>query len=138
MDLFLWPTVGGIIIGLAASLLLISHGKIMGVSGIIGGLLTLYTPQTSWRLSFLVGLLSGGFILTQFMPHTIVSPTNTSPIMIAIAGLLVGYGTRLSNGCTSGHGICGLTRFSLRSFVATMIFMATGFCTATCLALYIK
>ena len=138
MDLFLWPTIGGIMIGLAASLILISHGRIMGVSGIIGGLLTPDNAQTSWRLSFLGGLLSGGLMLTLFMPHTIVSPENTSPTMIAIAGLLVGYGTRLGNGCTSGHGICGLTRFSIRSLVATMTFMATGFCTATCITLFLK
>ena len=131
----LWATIGGGLIGLAASWLLLAKGRVAGISGIVGGLLGPVDAQTTWRLSFLGGLLAGGVILVASMPTVIAAPVGRSMGMVAVAGLLVGYGTRLGSGCTSGHGVCGLTRFSPRSLVATLTFMATGFATATVLGL---
>lgn len=127
----LWATIGGGLIGLAASWLLLAKGRVAGISGIVGGLLGPVDAQTSWRLSFLGGLLVGGLILMVTMPTVIAAPDGRPLGLVAVAGLLVGYGTRLGSGCTSGHGVCGLTRFSPRSLVATLTFMATGFATAT-------
>lgn len=117
--------IGGILIGLSASLLLLSHGKIAGISGIVGGLLTPGTPDRGYRLWFLAGLLAAGAALAALRPSTFSSAS--SPLwLVAVAGLLVGYGTRLGSGCTSGHGVCGISRLSARSITATMTFMATG------------
>jgi uncharacterized membrane protein YedE/YeeE len=130
-----WATVGGGLIGIAASWLLLSKGRVAGVSGIVGGLLGAWDEQSSWRFSFLGGLLVGGGILISALPETIVAPADRSLVLVALAGAVVGFGTRLGSGCTSGHGVCGLTRFSARSLVATLTFMATGFMTATLLGL---
>ena len=126
---------GGALIGLAASWLLFAKGRIAGISGIVGGLLGPWGPESAWRLSFLLGLLAGGGVLVATMPGAIAAPSGRSLAAVAVAGALVGYGTRLGSGCTSGHGVCGLTRFSPRSVVATLTFMATGFVTATLLGL---
>ena len=136
MTSILWATAGGGIIGLAASWLLLAKGRTAGISGIIGGLLSRWNDQSSWRWSFLLGLLVGGGILMAILPQTIAGPESRSLTLVAIAGGLVGYGTRLSGGCTSGHGVCGLTRFSPRSLVATLVFMATGFVTATLIGVF--
>ena len=135
LNSILWATAGGAIIGLAASWLLLAKGRVAGISGIIGGLLGQIDAQTSWRLSFLVGLLVGGAALVIALPETIVAPAGRAQWVVALAGVLVGYGTQLGSGCTSGHGVCGLTRFSPRSLVATLTFMATGFATATLIGL---
>lgn len=121
--------IGGVLIGLSASLLLLSHGKVAGISGIVGGVLG--GDGVIWRAPFLVGLLLSAPLALQFLPHDLQlelfrNTTNRGVIMLIVAGLLVGIGTRLGNGCTSGHGVCGLARASKRSFVATMTFMATG------------
>lgn len=117
--------VGGMLIGLSASLLLLSHGKIAGISGIVGGLMAPGTEDRSYRLWFLAGLLAAGAGLRALYPAAFGGAT--APLAaVALAGLLVGYGTRLGNGCTSGHGVCGLSRFSPRSLAATVTFMATG------------
>ena len=131
----LWAVVGGALIGLAASWMLWTKGRIAGISGILGGLVGPWNDQSSWRVSFLIGLLVGGGILAVTMPETIVAPDDRSLIWVGVAGGLVGYGTRLGNGCTSGHGVCGLSRLSIRSLVATVTFMATGFLTATAIGL---
>jgi hypothetical protein len=133
MQDILWAIIGGGLIGLAASWLLISKGRIAGISGILGGLLGTWNLDSSWRFSFVFGLFVGGGILMLTVPEAIVAPHGRSLLMLGVAGVLVGYGTRLGNGCTSGHGICGLTRFSKRSFVATLTFMGTGFLVATVL-----
>lgn len=136
MTSILWATAGGGLIGLAASWLLLAKGRVAGISGIVGGLLDTWDEQSTWRLSFLLGLLVGGGALMAAMPEAIVAPAGRSLVLVALAGGLVGYGTRLGGGCTSGHGVCGLTRFSPRSLVATLTFMFTGFITATLLGLF--
>ncbi|MBN8195091.1 YeeE/YedE family protein [Thalassospira povalilytica] len=122
---------GGGLIGLASGLYLLLNGRIAGISGIVGGLLSSSKGSTSAfeRLAFVIGLIAGPLVLitgTSIEAQSVV----TSPLpVIVIAGLLVGVGTTIGSGCTSGHGICGLSRFSLRSLVATLSFMAAGFVT---------
>jgi len=123
--------IGGAIIGLSASLLLLSTGRIAGISGILGDLLKPKSGEKHWRVLFIFGLFVTGSLGVVFMPEQIQTPKDHSLVALVAAGLMVGFGTRLSNGCTSGHGICGLSRFSKRSFVAVLTFMATGFITAT-------
>ena len=132
----LWALLGGALIGLAASWLLLAKGRIAGISGIVGALLRRGDDQSSWRLSFVGGLIVGGGLLMLIWPNTIVAPAERSHLQIGFAGLLVCYGTLLGSGCTSGHGVCGLSRLSLRSFVATLTFMATGFVTATLVGVF--
>jgi hypothetical protein len=117
---------GGLLIGLAASMVLLSHGKISGISGIYGGLLAPPVPDRGFRVSFLLGLVVAG-LLTALIKPDLFPKVEVTPLYLAIpAGLLVGFGTRLGNGCTSGHGVCGISRMSTRSLVATMTFIATG------------
>jgi len=120
---------GGVLIGLAAAVLLLCNGKIAGISGILSGLWTRGSPERQWRQLFIIGLLAGGFLT----PLLVGRPLDTfiaAPAWLTVcAGLLVGFGTRLGNGCTSGHGICGLARLSVRSLVATLTFMATAMLT---------
>ena len=123
------PFLGGALIGLSASLLLLSHGKVAGISGIVGG--ALRGDGVIWRAPFLIGLFISAPLMSLFLSPELqremfANSTGHSALMIAIAGLLVGVGTRLGNGCTSGHGVCGLARASKRSFAATMTFMGTG------------
>lgn len=130
---------GGIIIGIAASGLLWLNGRIAGISGIIGELLPPSPSKETWRLAFVLGLLTAGFIALNVDPSRLgIPPDNRPLITLGIAGLLVGLGTGLSNGCTSGHGICGLARRSLRSLIATLIFMSAGMLTATTYAYFWK
>ena len=128
--------VGGAIIGCAASLLLLSTGRIAGISGILGDLLKPSSEDKHWRVLFVFGLFVTGSLGAVVMPEQIQTPQDHSLVAIAAAGLFVGFGTRLGSGCTSGHGICGLTRFSKRSFVAVLTFMATGFATATAIQIF--
>jgi uncharacterized membrane protein YedE/YeeE len=120
---------GGALIGLASILLLVSHGRIAGISGIAGGLLQRTTLDRTWRLAFVGGLAVAGVVAAIVVPQAI-GPSVRSIAAVVIAGLLVGYGTRLGNGCTSGHGVCGVSRGSGRSLVAVVTFMATGAITA--------
>ena len=131
MESILYAIGGGALIGLSASWLLLAKGRVAGISGIVGGLLGRWNEHSGWRSSFVVGLLAGGALLVGALPETIAVAEGRSVAVMAVAGLLVGYGTRLGSGCTSGHGICGLTRFSARSGIATITFMATGALTAT-------
>jgi uncharacterized membrane protein YedE/YeeE len=121
----LTATLGGLLIGGAASWLLIANGRIAGVSGILGSALAGPHADRTWRASFLVGLPLGAFATSEFRGGLDVQIT-TPPVALIIAGLLVGFGTQLGNGCTSGHGVCGLARRSRRSLIATATFMATG------------
>ncbi len=116
---------GGILIGVASALFVLANGRIAGISGILGGLLRPAAGDVRWRLAFLLGLIVAPALVYQFMPYqapTIDADTGT----LLAAGLLVGVGTRYGGGCTSGHGVCGLSRLSPRSLVATLAFMAAG------------
>lgn len=126
-----WVTaaIGGVLIGTASALLLLTHGRIAGISGITGSVLQKATPDRAWRYAFLAGLAVAGVSVALVHP-TAIGATVRSPITLALAGLLVGYGTRLGSGCTSGHGVCGLSRRSARSLVAVAVFMTTGALTA--------
>lgn len=119
---------GGGLIGLAAAGLMFFNGRIAGISGIWSGLWFERGDQ-SGRMSFIGGLLVGGLILRLVYPAAVPDLGRISWLQMGLAGLLVGIGTRLGSGCTSGHGVCGLARFSVRSLVATATFMATGFIT---------
>jgi uncharacterized membrane protein YedE/YeeE len=123
---------GGVLIGLAASLLLIASGRVAGISGIVGGLLAPRAGDRAWRLLFLSGLLGSGLVMAAITPSA-MSASPRSLGWVAAAGVLVGVGTRLGNGCTSGHGVCGISRLAPRSLFATATFMATGILTATLL-----
>jgi uncharacterized membrane protein YedE/YeeE len=122
---------GGILLGIAAGALFLNSGRILGVTGIVEGLLTPKSADSPWRFKFLLGMfaspLVAKFILPAELMHTPRIDANW--IMVIAAGLLVGFGTRWGAGCTSGHGICGLSRLSMRSLVATLSFMSTGFVT---------
>lgn len=122
---------GGVLIGLAASAMMLGLGRIAGISGIYGGLLRPKAGDTSWRLAFVGGLLLAGLVASLFTTDLIVATDTRSLATTVAAGLIVGVGVRIGNGCTSGHGVCGLSRFSRRSLVATMTFMGTGIATAT-------
>ena len=119
---------GGAIIGLAAALLVLFNGRIAGISGIIGGLIRPKTGDISWRLAFMLGLIAAPIVWQFFTPLPNIQ-IDTSYTLLAIAGLITGIGTRYGAGCTSGHGICGLSRISPRSIIATLAFMGTGFVT---------
>jgi len=121
--------VGGVLIGLASLAALLASGRVVGISGVVGGLLPPRPGDSSWRWSFLVGLLSGGALLQLVWPQTLEFSHQGSTASLIAAGLLVGVGTRVGNGCTSGHGVCGVSRLSQRSLVATGIFMAAAIAT---------
>ena len=123
-------TVGGVLIGLSAALMLLLFGRIAGISGMIGGLLEPQPGETAWRATFVAGLLAGGVALGMYFPGNFVVEVERSPLVIVAAGVMVGFGTRLGSGCTSGHGVCGISRFSRRSLLATFTFMCTGAVTA--------
>ena len=120
--------IGGSIIGIAVSLLLLFNGKVLGVSGILGELFNNPLSKNYWRLFFVLGLLISPLIYSIFYPIPIIEITSNKPLII-VGGLLVGFGSRLGSGCTSGHGVCGLARLSVRSFIATMTFIFLGFVT---------
>jgi len=120
---------GGMLIGLAAVLLLLANGRIAGISGIVGGLLTRATADMGWRVAFVAGLWLGAIVYWLVRGEVFaVQLAAAWPVML-IAGLLVGFGTRMGGGCTSGHGVCGIARLSKRSTVATLVFMGAGIVT---------
>ena len=119
---------GGVLIGAAVAMLLLLSGRVAGVSGIVGGLFRRQRGDVAWRIAFIAGLLVSPAIYAVAVAAPVIRFDATYPTLIA-AGLLVGYGTRLGSGCTSGHGICGMSRLSPRSIVATLAFMAAGFVT---------
>lgn len=119
---------GGALIGLATALLLLLNGRIAGISGILGGLLRPARRDVAWRVAFLLGLMGASLVYGLFAPLPVPHIEAGTGTLIA-AGLLVGVGTRYGAGCTSGHGVCGLSRLSPRSLVATLAFMVAGFVT---------
>lgn len=125
---------GGGLIGLAAGLLLTGLGRIAGISGIVAGLFRVREPDSGWRWAFVAGLLLSPWLLQGLRPGLAIFPPVAVPhpgqwALLAVAGLLVGYGTRMANGCTSGHGVCGLARLSSRSLVAVLLFMSSAILT---------
>lgn len=117
---------GGLLIGAAAALLLLLIGRIAGISGLLGGLLQPVRGDLSWRLLFLLGMLSAPFLVLLGTGRFPAITAVASERQLIVAGLLVGFGTRLGSGCTSGHGVCGIGRRSVRSLVATVTFIAAG------------
>ena len=120
---------GGVLLGLASALFILLNGRILGISGILGGLIPPKRVDALWRLAFLAGLFASPWLFKAFAPTNFLSAPrlDANVILLIIAGLLVGLGTRYVSGCTSGHGVCGLARLSPRSLVATLTFMAAGF-----------
>ena len=120
---------GGVLLGIASALFILANGRILGISGIVGGLLRPKSGDAGWRIAFLLGMLAAPVTLKWLAPAGFLSAPriDASVTAVVVAGLLVGYGTRLGSGCTSGHGVCGLSRLSPRSLVATGTFMAAGF-----------
>jgi uncharacterized membrane protein YedE/YeeE len=122
----LTSTIGGVLLGTASSLLFVLNGRICGVSGIVGDLAAATRGDRSWRLAFIAGLLVGGVGLTLVRRDLVALASEQTIGASILAGVLVGVGTRMSHGCTSGHGLCGIARLSKRSIIATLIFMAAG------------
>ena len=120
---------GGVLIGLAATLLLWLNGRVAGVSGIFNGVIFPKREDIAWRAAFLVGLIVAGGLYMALVPGASLPRIGYSRAALVVAGLLAGFGTRMGNGCTSGHGVCGLGRLSLRSLVAVLTFMATAIAT---------
>lgn len=124
--LILKSLLGGALIGLSVTLMLLFNGRVTGISGILYSTLAKPSQEGLWRWLFLFGLISGGFFMNSIQPELFMNFTGRSEIIVLIAGLFVGYGTVLGSGCTSGHGVCGISRFSVRSLLATMTFIFFG------------
>lgn len=122
---------GGVLIGVASALFILLHGRILGISGILGGLLPPKANDATWRITFLLGLFAAPLVFSALAPvgYMQIPRIDASYTMLIVAGLMVGIGTRYGSGCTSGHGVCGLSRLSLRSLIATGTFMVAGFAT---------
>ena len=120
---------GGILLGIASAMMVLLSGRILGISGILGGLLAPRIGDIGWRVAFLLGMGASPMVFAALMPPELLPLVriDASEPLIALAGVLVGLGTRYGSGCTSGHGVCGLSRLSPRSLVATLCFMAAGF-----------
>jgi uncharacterized protein len=119
---------GGALIGLAVTFMLLFNGRVAGISGILSGLLVFPKKDTLWRLSFLIGMLAGGLILRASDLDVFKNTSGRPMLAIAIGGLFVGYGTVMGGGCTSGHGVCGMSRMSMRSILATIILLFSELC----------
>jgi len=129
MTTWLIALAGGVLIGLAATLLLWLNGRIAGVSGLLNGVLLPSRSDVAWRVAFLIGLIAAAGLYMAAVPGVPLPRTDFSRFGLVVAGLLVGFGTRMGNGCTSGHGVCGLGRQSPRSLAAVLTFMATAMLT---------
>lgn len=129
MSEYLLAFIGGVLIGLSAILLLFTHGRVAGISGMLKSSLVDKQPDRSWRLFFLLGLVIMGLILSVQQAELFSTSAQLGDWGIGLSGLLVGMGTYMANGCTSGHGICGASRLSIRSIVATITFISTGMLT---------
>ncbi len=125
---WLSASVGGILIGVSATILLAFNGRIAGISGMVNGAIA-FTAKEKWRWIFLMGMLGGGAIYEYLLASNPTPRYSVAPLAMVIGGFLVGFGTRMGNGCTSGHGVCGLGRLSIRSLVAVITFLATAMIT---------
>ena len=122
--------VGGLLLGVASAMFILLNGRILGISGILGGLMAPRMGDIGWRVSFLLGMAAAPLLAQALFADVLTAPRiDAGYLAIAAAGLLVGFGTRLGSGCTSGHGVCGLSRLSPRSLVSTLSFMGMGFVT---------
>jgi uncharacterized membrane protein YedE/YeeE len=123
--------IGGIILGVASAIFILVNGRILGISGIVGGLLPPKVGDITWRIAFLLGFLAAPVLFHAVVPTDYITAPriDAAELTVIVAGLLVGIGTRYASGCTSGHGVCGLSRLSARSLVATASFMSAGFAT---------
>ena len=129
MNTWMSALAGGVLIGGAATLLLWLTGRIAGISGILGGVIMPRSGEVAWRLAFLLGLIGAGAAWLWWVPGAYAPRQGFPPLLLVIAGVLVGFGTRMGNGCTSGHGVCGLGRLSPRSLAAVLTFMVTAIAT---------
>lgn len=122
---------GGVLLGVASALLILLNGRVLGISGIVGGVLSPKGGDVRWRIAFLLGLAAAPLAFGLLAPEGFIQAPRVEAGygLLAVAGLLVGWGTRYGSGCTSGHGVCGLSRLSPRSMIATATFMAAGFLT---------
>jgi hypothetical protein len=119
---------GGLILGLASAAFILLNGRILGISGILGGLIKPAKGDVGWRMAFLLGMAAAPMTAAFLFPQVLSAPRiEAGYVALVVAGLLVGFGTRLGSGCTSGHGVCGLSRLSPRSLVSTLTFMGLGF-----------
>ncbi|WP_413944340.1 YeeE/YedE family protein [Bdellovibrio sp. HCB-162] len=130
MESIVMALIGGMMIGLASSLMLIFNGRVTGISGIANGFLSFVSGERLWRGAFLLGLIGGGALVAVNQPQ-LFQVTDRSLTVTILAGLFVGFGTVMGSGCTSGHGVCGISRLSIRSLVATAVFMSVGILIAT-------
>ncbi len=119
-------SIGGVLIGLGAVTLLVLNGRIAGISGITGSLFAPRSGDVAWRMAFVAGIIGAGVVAYVVAPEFFAVGVERSGVAIAVSGLLVGFGTRLGSGCTSGHGVCGLARMSRRSLVSVITFIGTG------------
>lgn len=126
---------GGVLIGLSAAAILLFFGKVAGISGIVAGIMRAESGDRVWRMCFVAGMLAGGALLRVLRPEAVQFDVARSAPTIVAAGLLVGFGTRLGSGCTSGHGVCGVARGARRSITATLTFMAAGMLTVLAMRL---
>lgn len=129
MESIIYPLLGGVIIGVSATMMLYFNGKITGISGIVGGSLGKFSQLNYWRYQFILGLVVGGLFMRTFFPEFFNYELSFGVMEVIAAGLLVGIGTSMGNGCTSGHGVCGIPRLSARSIVATLNFMLVAMIT---------
>jgi len=120
---------GGAVIGVAAVAMLALNGRILGVSGLVAGIIAPHSSERGLRALFLAGMLAGGVVVGKVLPGALPGAITSNTLWLIVAGLLVGFGTRLGGGCTSGHGVCGLSRLSPRSLTATLVFMAVAMVT---------
>ncbi|SBT18978.1 hypothetical protein MGA5115_03139 [Marinomonas gallaica] len=127
MDAYIYPLMGGLLIGLSTAAYLLLTGKVVGISGILAQ--ALFSKERLLPILFIAGLIIGGSAYGVLIELSVPFPELRNPLLLIVSGLLVGYGTRMGSGCTSGHGVCGLSRLSPRSLVATVIFMATAILT---------
>ena len=120
---------GGLLLGVSSALFILLNGRVLGISGILGGLIPPKSGDSAWRISFFLGMIASPFLFSLLAPSGLAFPPRIDAGygLIILSGLLVGIGTRYGSGCTSGHGVCGLSRLSPRSLVATLIFMSVGF-----------
>jgi len=129
LESIMWALLGGILIGLAATFLMLLNGRIAGISGILSGVFFQTKGDMFWRIAFIVGLLAGGLVAPFIFQRPFVFELNASLPMLLVGGFLVGFGTRMGSGCTSGHSVCGIPRFSWRSISATITFILSAMLT---------